>query len=236
MRNTSSSITVAGRELAQVLNMTWPLADQEGRAPLGLDFVHLRVTGGLLIASATDRFVAGWARCSCSAADASWEVLIGREDAQEIAQELSDRIDYSGDNVTVSLDEKGLLIQSAEQVWRARGGRSLSLWPRNPMARIAQQLLQPTPWDGPGFAAGSAQLARLTSLPTTRFFVVTPVVMHPGGPLIRITTDNFVGGYVGAALNTMTTPRTYWQDLTDPDTCAPILADLDSAPLEAVGS
>jgi hypothetical protein len=206
--------------------MTWPLADHDDVACLGLDAVHLRIDAGVLIACATDRYVVGWARCTTtSPAEAAWEVLISRKKAKKIAQQLSDLFSYSSDTVTVSLAEGALFVQTTVRTngltWRAPA-RSTTTWPQATLARTARLLLEPTLWEGSGFAVHGPSFARLAALPASSPCVVTPVVMQTGGPLIRVTTHDFVGAYVGTALSTAE-PRTYWEDLPDPGAWTSVL-------------
>ena len=223
---TSTPVTVSARGLAQVLAMTWPLADHGDIACLGLDAVHLRIEDGVLIACATDRFVVGWARCTTMSPSApGWEVLISRRKAKKIARRLSDLFSYSSDHVTLSLAENALFVQTAIRTngltWRA-SARGTEAWPRAILARTARLLLEPTLWDGCGFAVDGPSFARLAALPASSPCVVTPVVMQTGGPLIRVTTPDFVGAYVGTALSTVE-PRTYWEDIPDPGAWTSVL-------------
>ena len=223
---TSASVTLSARALAQVLAMTWPLAERDDIGGLGLDAVHLRIDDGVLVACATDRYVVGWARCStASAVGPGWEVLISRAKAKKIARRLSDLFSYSSDHVTVSLAEGSLFVQTTVRTngltWRAPA-RSTTAWPRAVLARTARLLLEPTLWRGSGFAVDGPSFARLAALPAGSPCVVTPVVMQTGGPLIRVTTRDFVGAYVGAALST-DEPRTYWEDLPNLDAWTSVL-------------
>jgi hypothetical protein len=232
--SSTPTVSVEAAALAHILAMIWPLADRADDG--GLDAVHLRVVDGTLIACATDRYVVGWARCFCSPTEVTWDVLISRKKARKMAKRLSDLYAYSGHRATLSLvgpDQDTLLVHTLARTWEVRA-RPLSRWPRGLLARTASLVLEPILWQEPGFTVDGPLFARLTSLPATSPFIVTPVVMQTGGPLIRVTADDFIGAYVGRTLHrsplTAGDPqRTYWEDLIPVADWTPILTEPESA-------